>query len=405
MSFFTAALFSYLDTDERADLEQAFIAVGIAYDGPTRARLLDGVNPQFVATYLPIVGFDPVAQLASDLQRMNRIERLVDGSIPLERWLRNATRIFRLFPQRALFERALAKVVGAGSTTEANVAPAEAAPLDFEEIITDGVDDLQAITFLSEGVKRLPAVVKVLVPRYQGGQQVLLPDRSGPVMGAGTGWLIAGDLLMTNHHVIRNRRQIEQAPSDEDLRLQALGTQALFFFDADSEEGVTIGVSEFVAVGKEKTKDFALLRLAQKPNVPILPLRVEQVALPEPRQTPKGTAVKALAVNIIQHPGGRAKRVALRNNLVYSAEYPTLHYFTDTLEGSSGAPVFDDTWRVIALHRAAVAQQAELNGKIIGYVNQGVQIHAILAALAELAANDPRVAAALDQIRQEQQAL
>jgi hypothetical protein len=38
-------------------------------------------------------------------------------------------------------------------------------------------------------------------------------------------------------------------------------------------------------------------------------------------ETPKGTIAKALAVNIIQHPGGGPKRVALRNNLVYSAEY------------------------------------------------------------------------------------
>lgn len=31
-----------------------------------------------------------------------------------------------------------------------------------------------------------------------------------------------------------------------------------------------------------------------------------------------------------------------------------LHYRTDTAPGSSGAPVFNDQWQVVALHRAGV---------------------------------------------------
>lgn len=75
--------------------------------------------------------------------------------------------------------------------------------------------------------------------------------------------------------------------------------------------------------------------------------------------------------------------MALRNNHVYDCPYPRLRYFTDTQRGSSGSPVFDDGWRVIALHRAtSFVQNVTFQGKSTGWVNEGVQMEAILAHLA-----------------------
>ena len=64
-------------------------------------------------------------------------------------------------------------------------------------------------------------------------------------------------------------------------------------------------------------------------------------------------------VNIIQHPKGDLKQIAIRNNtLLDLPEQPPLdkfaHYETDTEEGSSGSPVFNDQWEVIALHHSGV---------------------------------------------------
>ena len=87
-------------------------------------------------------------------------------------------------------------------------------------------------------------------------------------------------------------------------------------------------------------------------------------------------------VNIIQHPGGGPKRVAIRNNLIYRANYPIVSYFTDTDGGSSGSPVCTDDWNVVAMHRAWKAvPNVQFQGKPVPCVNEGVQVAAILEDL------------------------
>ena len=59
-------------------------------------------------------------------------------------------------------------------------------------------------------------------------------------------------------------------------------------------------------------------------------------------------------VNVIQHPNGEPKQLAIRENRVVDELDLFLHYQTDTAPGSSGSPVFNDQWEVVALHHSGV---------------------------------------------------
>ena len=56
-------------------------------------------------------------------------------------------------------------------------------------------------------------------------------------------------------------------------------------------------------------------------------------------------------VYIIQHPHGEVKKLAARHNVVRHVDDVVIQYWTDTARGSSGSPVFDEHWRLVAVHR------------------------------------------------------
>ena len=88
-----------------------------------------------------------------------------------------------------------------------------------------------------------------------------------------------------------------------------------------------------------------------------------------------------LPVNIIQHPGGQFKQIAVRNNLAASLKGNDLAYFTDTEGGSSGSPVCNDRWEVLALHKASTMSMGrfEYQGKETAWVNIGTTMDKIVA--------------------------
>ncbi len=82
-------------------------------------------------------------------------------------------------------------------------------------------------------------------------------------------------------------------------------------------------------------------------------------------------------VNIIQHPGGDHKQIALYHNIIAYTDNKRIQYLTDTMPGSSGSPVFDSQWRVVALHHSG-GWIVEPGTKRQVYRNEGININCII---------------------------
>jgi Concanavalin A-like lectin/glucanases superfamily/Trypsin-like peptidase domain len=95
------------------------------------------------------------------------------------------------------------------------------------------------------------------------------------------------------------------------------------------------------------------------------------------------------AVIIVQHPKGKQKQIVLSNNeIIKNGLYQgVLRYKAQSNYGSSGSPVFNTHWKLVALHHAAVPrprppessssiQQREINDKPIA--QQGIRICRII---------------------------
>jgi endonuclease I len=71
----------------------------------------------------------------------------------------------------------------------------------------------------------------------------------------------------------------------------------------------------------------------------------------------EGKVLVGEALNIVQHPSGERKQLALRENQLVDLLEDFLHYESDTAPGSSGAPVFNDEWELVALHHSGVPRR------------------------------------------------
>lgn len=350
-----------LTVDEIYAIHQQAVKLGLQNK---RDLLLFGVNIEYVAA-LPELG-NPSDQLLSDLQTMAN-DDAVAGGVPLERWLRNAAYATSLRPDKQqLFREFADKAAKAAAFGAAPPPPGERQ----ERILFES--DLLPFGFLAGAARTGRSVARLSVPRIEEGQPRLLGSGK-PVLFFGTGWLIGTRHVITNHHVINARTDGEAPASGDDFALQAKGALVQFDYDDEQAEGEQLTTASLIACDAQL--DYALLELAAPPTErKPLPLWARPIDL--------GGGAR-LPVNIIQHPGGHPKQIAIRNNLAAALDAGELRYFTDTAEGSSGSPVCNDQWQVLALHRASTMSYGKYNyqGKDTAWINIGTTIARIVEDL------------------------
>jgi hypothetical protein len=99
--------FSHLQASVILELKEAFNEAQMSY-GEIRSLLMAGINPQYVRG-LQTYNADR-RQLSGDLNSLNSVERLDDGSVPLMYWLKNAQEQFEPTVQAKIFAQALERM-------------------------------------------------------------------------------------------------------------------------------------------------------------------------------------------------------------------------------------------------------------------------------------------------------
>ncbi|MEP7124986.1 MAG: trypsin-like peptidase domain-containing protein [Byssovorax sp.] len=360
----------YLSQETIFEILGAMTDAGMV-NNSTLDTLLAGIDVHY-ATSLPDSG-RPIDRVLMTLDRLDTTGQLADGAVPLVTWLKNASA--RALGQREpqnILNQAVARVSALASGTASGPEIKAKLPQKSERIVLQ--NDLLPFRFLQRGAEKGASVARVTVTRFDGGDG--RPGDGRPRRSIGTGWLLTRDLLITNHHVVNARSTGEPDASLPDLTAQALGIDVGFDFDAPEAAITSVKIKALEAFSPASGPlDYAILRLASP--VARTPLTIATTAM-----ILAADATVYPSVNIIQHPEGRPKEVACRNNTIFRAEGVDLWYFTDTMAGSSGSPVFDDSWKVVALHKKwDFVNNVTYQGKDTAWANVGTQIFAILEDL------------------------
>lgn len=209
-------------------------------------------------------------------------------------------------------------------------------PITYEKVI--GLNNLLSIAWLGQGLKLAAPVARI----------VLGED-------SGTGFLIAPDLLLTNNHVLPSPEVAAQCVAEFNYQVNWAGVMEpvrRYVFDPTHFKTSTELDYTIVRVKEGPGELYGYIDLGSRADVAVNDF-----------------------VSIIQHPMGGPKQVCLTDNKVAAVFGDLVQYSTDTEPGSSGSPVFNQSWQIVALHHRG--------GNLAGpdgvkyFSNEGIAISAV----------------------------
>ena len=246
-----------------------------------------------------------------------------------------------------------------------------------QERLTGVSNDLLSIEFFEEGLIAAQSVGKLTV----GG------------ISFGTGFLVGNGMLMTNHHVLPTPEEASLSQLDMDLETNRIGAAKPVetyelnperFFITDKDFDFTIVAVQNTSQNGRSIRDFGFLPLIAG----------------------EGKILIGRPVNLIQHPNGGTKSVVVHDSRFMYLENDGAvdrycWYSSDTEPGSSGSPVFNNRWEVVALHHRAVpavnakGKLLDRDGRVISnatadkypervswVANEGIRISRLVNAIA-----------------------
>lgn len=244
-------------------------------------------------------------------------------------------------------------------------------------------NEILSIEFFEAGLLAAKAVGRI---RLAGGAKF------------GTGFFVAPGILITNNHVL---------PTVEVARISEfeLNAEANRFGPPQSERILNLDPGKFFLTDVDH--DFTLVAVADDG----VPPPVESFGW-HPLIKTQGKVRVGDAVNIIQHPDGDEKAVVVHKSNFLHLENGTsvdrfCWYSGDTMSGSSGSPVFNKNWEVVALHHKGVPK-TNIRGEILDrdgrpmseerfkqnpddaawLANEGIRISRVVAAVGDARTDD-----------------
>ncbi len=202
-----------------------------------------------------------------------------------------------------------------------------------------GLNNLQPASFLPRGTKLSRAIGRIRI--LNGNVE----------MGFATGFLISPNLLLTNNHVLESKEQARDCELEmnyeEDADDKSIAPSA-FRLDPDGVF-ITSERLDYTVVAVNPTNQFGK--------------QLAEFGWVQPyRDT--GKVLLGENVNIIQHPGGDPKKIAIRDNKIIDFLPDFIHYQTDTARGSSGSAMFSDQWLLVGIHHAGVPKR-DVDGRVL----------------------------------------
>lgn len=240
---------------------------------------------------------------------------------------------------------------------------------------TPGAEAIQGSTNDLTGTRYL--VLGSAIRRAIGYVDCVTPTAST----IGSGFLISPRLFITNQHVIPDAQAAAFATITFDREISEGGRPrptTSYLLDPDA----------LALFSDEDHLDYAVIAVGGRQSGTATLAELGYCAL----SNRKDKHIVGMPLNIIQHPSGLPKMIAIRNNLLThrGGQGRTLLYETDTETGSSGSPVFNDDWEVVALHHWGAPHNEETDEfgqPLPAFVNEGIRISAIHDDLASRRAN------------------
>jgi V8-like Glu-specific endopeptidase len=218
-----------------------------------------------------------------------------------------------------------------------------------------------------------------------------------------TGFHVGNQIIITNNHVIKSRDEAREWKFELNIEDNKIGS-------AKDQYTYSLDPEKFFLTNKEY--DFTLVRLSNSEGLPLIETFGWHTLLDV-----QGKILIGQPVNIIQHPNGNNKAVVVHDSCLLYLDDADIDmekyclYSSDTEEGSSGSPVFNNQWEIVALHHKAIPKTdkngnlLDKNGRQISnekdkfYVaNEGIRVSRLVKAIKNSVFDNPEETKIRDEL-------